>query len=193
MGNPTIPSIRNCRITTLRNPPLSDTNAPHTARGDGGWPPANGEWLYGLAADPHLHIVDRGGSLDLHAVEAEVAEAEARIQRVGENLQGVEARLARQDAAGDAATDEGVVEVQGDFLQDGGHIRIVVAEFDLQLRVRDESWTVQPLQADQENVGQLVGDLFYWEGAVEVRDANGNTGAGYVELTGYGSSRRPGI
>jgi len=26
VGNPTIPSIRNCRITTLRSPPLSDTS-----------------------------------------------------------------------------------------------------------------------------------------------------------------------
>ena len=29
VGNPTIPSILNCRMMTLRNPPLSDTNAPH--------------------------------------------------------------------------------------------------------------------------------------------------------------------
>jgi predicted secreted hydrolase len=61
------------------------------------------------------------------------------------------------------------------------------------LRVDGESWTVHPLLADQENVGRRVGDLFYWEGAVEVRVNGGNAGAGYVELTGYGNSRRPGI
>ena len=30
---------RTCRTTIRRSPPLSDTNAPHTARGEGGRPP----------------------------------------------------------------------------------------------------------------------------------------------------------
>ncbi len=63
------------------------------------------------------------------------------------------------------------------------------------LRVGDVSLVVRPLLQDQENVGQRVGDLFYWEGAVQVLDDDGNShaGSGYVELTGYGSGRRPGI
>jgi predicted secreted hydrolase len=48
--------------------------------------------------------------------------------------------------------------------------------------------------ADQENVSQLVPDLFYWEGAVTVRDGSGaEVGRGYVELTGYGTRSRPAI
>lgn len=53
---------------------------------------------------------------------------------------------------------------------------------------------VLPLLADQENRGKLAGGLFYWEGAVEVRDAaGGKMGQGYVELTGYGTNNRPAL
>jgi predicted secreted hydrolase len=53
---------------------------------------------------------------------------------------------------------------------------------------------ILPFFNDQENVTQLVPDLFYWEGAVLVRDADGDrVGEGYVELTGYGTRTRPAI
>jgi predicted secreted hydrolase len=52
---------------------------------------------------------------------------------------------------------------------------------------------VVPELADQENRSRLVRDLVYWEGAVAIRTADGApAGRGYVELTGYGRSRRPG-
>ncbi|MCC7261908.1 MAG: carotenoid 1,2-hydratase, partial [Candidatus Latescibacteria bacterium] len=62
------------------------------------------------------------------------------------------------------------------------------------VRVGSEGWTLKPLLADQENWGAAVGRLFYWEGAVAVRDQAGHPcGKGYVELTGYGTGIRPGI
>jgi predicted secreted hydrolase len=51
---------------------------------------------------------------------------------------------------------------------------------------------VEPRVAAQENVARLAGGLFYWEGAVRIRDAGGrDAGQGYVELTGYGEGNRP--
>lgn len=51
---------------------------------------------------------------------------------------------------------------------------------------------VVPEMTDQENVSQLTGGLFYWEGAVEVLITGGKrVGQGYVELTGYGEGSRP--
>lgn len=62
------------------------------------------------------------------------------------------------------------------------------------VEIAAESWTVRSLRADQENVGRQLPDLFYWEGAVEVTGHNGAaSGRGYVELTGYGTSLRPGF
>lgn len=52
---------------------------------------------------------------------------------------------------------------------------------------------VIPLIPDQENVSQLIAELFYWEGAVDVRVAGRTAGRGYVELVGYGSGRRPAL
>lgn len=57
-----------------------------------------------------------------------------------------------------------------------------------------ETWDLRPMLADQENRGALGGNLFYWEGAVSVLNATGEQlGKGYVELTGYGTGKRPGI
>ena len=53
---------------------------------------------------------------------------------------------------------------------------------------------VLPELADQENRSRIVEDLFYWEGLVRVQDLEGRKiGHGYVELTGYGTGRRPAI
>lgn len=51
---------------------------------------------------------------------------------------------------------------------------------------------IVPRLADQENRAGRTAGLFYWEGAVEARDAAGRrVGMGYVELTGYGEGNRP--
>jgi predicted secreted hydrolase len=51
---------------------------------------------------------------------------------------------------------------------------------------------VAPELDDQENRSELVRDLAYWEGAVTLRGPDGApAGRGYVELTGYGTTRRP--
>jgi predicted secreted hydrolase len=66
--------------------------------------------------------------------------------------------------------------------------------WDLAVPALDLDATVTPLLEAQENVSELVPGLFYWEGAVEVRDAdNRRVGEGYVELTGYGTRNVPAI
>lgn len=53
---------------------------------------------------------------------------------------------------------------------------------------------IEPELAAQENRSALARGLFYWEGAVRVRDGRGApAGEGYVELTGYGEGNRPPI
>ena len=47
--------------------------------------------------------------------------------------------------------------------------------------------------ADQENRSGLISTLHYWEGAVRVLQNGLQTGKGYVELTGYGTSSRPAL
>lgn len=60
------------------------------------------------------------------------------------------------------------------------------------LRVEDEVLEVLPLVDDQENRSRFPGGVFYWEGAVSVRDRDGApAGRGFVELTGYGEGNRP--
>ncbi len=64
----------------------------------------------------------------------------------------------------------------------------------LELPDEDVDVEIVPLVAGQENVARLVPDLFYWEGAVEIRTRAGSrVGEGYVELTGYGTRTRPAI
>jgi predicted secreted hydrolase len=72
------------------------------------------------------------------------------------------------------------------------------AEYPLGWHLLVPAWeldaTVMPLLEAQENVSDLVPGLFYWEGAVEVRDREGRRiGEGYVELTGYGTRSVPAI
>ena len=53
---------------------------------------------------------------------------------------------------------------------------------------------IDPAVEDQEDRAPRSGGIFYWEGAVRVRDSAGKPfGAGYVELTGYGEKSRPPI
>jgi predicted secreted hydrolase len=52
---------------------------------------------------------------------------------------------------------------------------------------------VAPEIADQENRSRLLPNLYYWEGAVIIRQGGQPMGKGYVELTGYGTSSRPAI
>lgn len=60
--------------------------------------------------------------------------------------------------------------------------RITIPSEDLALEV-------VPLMSAQENVSTLVDGLYYWEGAVEIRNNAGRVvGRGYVELAGYGES-----
>jgi len=62
----------------------------------------------------------------------------------------------------------------------------------VELNGEELSLVVTPLVADQENRSELISDLYYWEGAVQVTDEAGTTvGRGYVELTGYGTNNRP--
>jgi predicted secreted hydrolase len=54
--------------------------------------------------------------------------------------------------------------------------------------------TIRPVVDDQENVSRLLPELYYWEGAVEILDADGSAiGRGYIELTGYGDGTRPAL
>ena len=58
------------------------------------------------------------------------------------------------------------------------------AKWHITMPAREVSLTVTPVADDQE----LVTNVRYWEGAVDVTGTSGNrsvTGRGYVELTGY--------
>src|SRR5262249_40213881 len=60
------------------------------------------------------------------------------------------------------------------------------------VRGADLGLEVAPELGDQGTRSELVRDLVYWGGAVSVRGPDGApAGRGYVELTGYGNSRRP--
>ena len=52
------------------------------------------------------------------------------------------------------------------------------------------TWRVEPLLDDQELDARASSGTLYWEGAVRVRGPNGETGRGYLELTGYGGRLR---
>lgn len=64
----------------------------------------------------------------------------------------------------------------------------------IEIPAEDLSLTLTAEVREQENVSQLVPNLFYWEGTVTINDSSGTTiGLGYVELTGYGSAVPLGI
>lgn len=55
-------------------------------------------------------------------------------------------------------------------------------------------FTVEAAVDTQENRSAARGGLYYWEGAVDLRAADGRAlGRGYAELTGYGEDNRPPI
>jgi predicted secreted hydrolase len=57
------------------------------------------------------------------------------------------------------------------------------------LQAWDETWTLEPLVADQELRTRLGARITYWEGACRVLDGQGREeGDAYVELTGYAHS-----
>jgi predicted secreted hydrolase len=56
----------------------------------------------------------------------------------------------------------------------------------MQVRVGAATLAVEPLMDDQELDARSSTGTLYWEGAVRVRTADGATGRGYLELTGYG-------
>ena len=59
----------------------------------------------------------------------------------------------------------------------------------LRLEALGETWTLEPLLADQELRTRAGTRITYWEGACRVRDAQGReAGDAYVELTGYAHS-----
>ena len=72
------------------------------------------------------------------------------------------------------------------------------AEYPSGWRITIPTWNLEfdvfPLAESQENVSDLVADLFYWEGAVGIQARDGTTiGRGFVELTGYGEGSRPAL
>lgn len=59
----------------------------------------------------------------------------------------------------------------------------------MDLRVGERTWRIEPLFDDQELDARASTGTLYWEGAVRAA-SDGNTGRGYLELTGY-SGRPP--
>ena len=57
---------------------------------------------------------------------------------------------------------------------------------EMEVRVGERTWKLEPILDDQELDARASTGTLYWEGAVRVRAANGATGRGYLELTGYG-------
>jgi predicted secreted hydrolase len=47
---------------------------------------------------------------------------------------------------------------------------------------------LEPLFDDQELDARASVGTIYWEGATRIRSADGRTGRGYLELTGYGTT-----
>jgi predicted secreted hydrolase len=67
----------------------------------------------------------------------------------------------------------------------GSEWRVRIPDASLDMIVRSQL-------PDQENRSKLIPTLRYWEGAVEVVDADGKRmGVGFVEMTGYGTASMP--
>ena len=55
----------------------------------------------------------------------------------------------------------------------------------MEISLEGRSWRVEPLMDDQELDARASTGTLYWEGAVRVSGPAGETGRGYLELTGY--------
>jgi predicted secreted hydrolase len=56
---------------------------------------------------------------------------------------------------------------------------------EMEIRVGESVWRVEPLMDDQELDARASTGTLYWEGAVKVAGPGGIAGRGYLELTGY--------
>ena len=56
---------------------------------------------------------------------------------------------------------------------------------EMDVRVEKTRWSVAPLMDAQELDARASTGTLYWEGAVQVQEAGGRRGRGYLELTGY--------
>jgi predicted secreted hydrolase len=55
----------------------------------------------------------------------------------------------------------------------------------MDVSIEGRDWRVEPLMDDQELDARATTGTLYWEGAARVTGPNGETGRGYLELTGY--------
>jgi predicted secreted hydrolase len=55
----------------------------------------------------------------------------------------------------------------------------------MELTLDGKTWRLDPMMDDQELDARASTGTLYWEGAVRVTGPNGETGRGYLELTGY--------
>ena len=92
----------------------------------------------------------------------------------------------------EVASDGHILRTTKDFQLTGGSWRAPSgAAYPLPLTLKGwgETWTLEPLVADQELRTRMGAAITYWEGACRVRDGRGaEAGDAYVELTGYAHS-----
>jgi predicted secreted hydrolase len=55
----------------------------------------------------------------------------------------------------------------------------------MEFMLEGKTWRLDPVMDDQELDARASTGTLYWEGAVRVTGPNGETGRGYLELTGY--------
>lgn len=55
----------------------------------------------------------------------------------------------------------------------------------MEISIEGRDWRVEPVMDDQELDARATTGTLYWEGAARVTGPNGETGRGYLELTGY--------
>jgi predicted secreted hydrolase len=61
---------------------------------------------------------------------------------------------------------------------------------EMEVSLEGRTWRLEPLMNDQELDARASIGTLYWEGAVKATGPSGETGRGYLELTGY-SQRLP--
>jgi predicted secreted hydrolase len=60
----------------------------------------------------------------------------------------------------------------------------------MEVALEGRAWRIEPLFDDQELDARASTGTLYWEGAVRVTGPDGETGRGYLELTGYAGALR---